>query len=343
MRSILAVLLALSFTAHASREGDEYRLTSPSEAQLRVIAREFSVVRREGRDFDFFVPAPLLPRFKTLAPSALRIPSEDAKALDSADYRTYESVGAELKALEQQYPELVKLEVYGKTKSGHNLYALKVSDNVAQNEDEPELMLTSATHGDELISVEVNMNLLRELLEGHGKDARLTKMVDEHELYYIPMVNPEGFSQRTRSANGWIDPNRDYPYPKNPTRESVDCIAGIIAFFNAHDFKGSLDIHASGKMVMYPWAYTYDALPSAEDQQFRYLVNSMAEQNHYAAGQISKVIYIAEGSSADYYYWKKKTTAIAVELTTSKVPPVGRIPAVVAEAREMIWRFIEHF
>jgi len=184
---------------------------------------------------------------------------------------------------------------------------------------------------------------VKELLAGQGRNTRLSRMVTDHELWVLPMVNPQGYSRRTRYAGGFTDPNRDYPYPDDPNVQSVDCIDLLRKFFHAHDFKGSLDVHAYGKMVMYPWAYTERAPESADVLDFDHLVNSMAEQNGYAAGQISQVIYVAKGSSADYYYWKNRTKAIAVELGTSKVPPISRVPAVVDEAREMVWRFIENF
>lgn len=341
--SLFLLICTTIASAHFDRYGDDYRVHSPAPQAMEAAAAEFEVLRKTPAGFDFYVPHAKLARFKQLLPMAVRLPGEQTKALDLADYRTYESVGNELRQLAQDYPQLVKLETYGRTRSGHALYALKISDNVALDEDEPELMITSATHGDELITVEVLMALVKELLSSYGKNQRLSRMLSENELYILPMVNPEGYARRSRYAGGWTDPNRDYPWPEQAQRESIDCIDAQIKFFHAHNFKGSLDIHASGKMVMYPWAYTREA-PAAEDERnFDYLVKSMAEQNGYAAGQISKVIYVAKGSSADYYYWKNKTTAIAVELTTSKAPPMAQVPRVIDEAREMVWRFIENF
>lgn len=343
MAYIFSILLLLtSPLARASSDGSEFKIISPSRELMDQVASEFEVLRKVEDGFEVFISTPKINRFKSLVPQAKLIESNELKSFDLNSYRTYESVSAELKSLAVKYPTLAKLEVYGTTKSGHTLYALKVSDNVKINENEPELMITSATHGDELISVEVTMELLNELLSSYGKDPRLTKMIADHEIFFLPMVNAQGYSGRSRYA-GWTDPNRDYPFPEIANRQSVDCIDSLIKFFHAHDFRGSLDIHASGKMVMYPWAYTKAAPETNDERNFDYLVKSMAELNNYKAGQISKVIYVAKGSSADYYYWKNKTTAIAVELTTTKVPAYSKVPEVVDEAREMIWRFIENF
>jgi hypothetical protein len=69
----------------------------------------------------------------------------------------------------------------------------------------------------------------------------------------------------------------------------------------------------------------------------------MAKDNQYKAGQISTTIYVAEGSSADYFYWKSGTKAVAVEIGKEKIPHWNKIPAITNEAREMIWTFLEYF
>ena len=69
----------------------------------------------------------------------------------------------------------------------------------------------------------------------------------------------------------------------------------------------------------------------------------MAEENRYRYGPISRVIYIARGSSADFYYGHNNGLALGIELTTSKFPRASRIPRVVKEASEMTWNYLEYF
>ena len=73
------------------------------------------------------------------------------------------------------------------------------------------------------------------------------------------------------------------------------------------------------------------------------MFDTMAAANGYQVGQISRILYVAEGSSADYYYWKHQSLSYGVEITTDKSPPSSSIPSVTTEDREMIWKFIEHF
>jgi hypothetical protein len=60
-------------------------------------------------------------------------------------------------------------------------------------------------------------------------------------------------------------------------------------------------------------------------------------------GPISEVIYVAKGSSADYYYWQKKTKALAIEVGRAKAPPAQQIPAYTEAQAEATWRFLESF
>lgn len=337
----LIFLSAASF-AHNNNDLNTFHLISPDTKTIDAVANEFEVVKKLANGFEIYVPQSRVKRFLELAPQATVISTNKSKSADLSGYRDLKKVEEELQKLALQFPALAKLETYGTTANGFKLYALKVSDNVQLDEDEPELMITSATHGDEIITVEVEMELLTLLLQNYDKDARLTKMVNEKEIYFIPVVNPHGYSRRDRYANN-VDPNRDYPYPGDENKQSVDCIDAIRKFFHSHNIKGSIDLHASGELIMYPWAYTKSSPPKEDEDVFQYLTNSMAEINKYEAGQISKIIYVAKGSSADYYYWKNKTLALGIELTTTKAPPFAAVPKVIEESKEMIWRFIEHF
>ena len=338
------IFFSLSAFAHNNSSLQTYQLIAPEIKVIDAVSEEFEVVRKIANGFEIYVPISKKARFLELAPQAKFISNDEFKNPGTFEgYRDYKKVEEELKQIAAQFPDIAKLETYGTTEDGHTLYVLKVSDNVQIDEDEPELMITSATHGDEIITVEVEMELIKSLLQNYEKDARLSKMLKEKEIFFIPMVNPQGYSQRDRYANNNTDPNRDYPYPGDENKKSVDCIDALRTWFHSRDIKGSIDLHAYGKLIMFPWAYTKSSPPRDDEINFQYLTNSMAEINKYKAGQISKIIYVAKGSSADYYYWKNKTLALGIELSSSKAPPYGAVPRIVEESREMIWRFIEHF
>lgn len=341
----LAALIATQFVfAQEVIKSFEVNQNNP---QMQNIADLFEVKDKLKNSFLVYVIEQRVAEFRKLAPKA-KLVSEDInahlKGKNLEGYHKFPQVKDIYYDFAKNFPDNAKIEVYGKSERGLELFALKVSSDAVTKENKPKLMITSATHGDELITVEVQLRLVKELLEGAKTNSRLKRMIDEHVIYFIPVVNPDGFTRRSRYTSGRVDPNRDYPWPDRPNRISkVTCIKNLINFFHKHDFKGSMDIHASGKMVMFPWGYTKDEITSADFNFMSKLTSDMAKENKYRHGPISKVIYVAKGSSADYYYWKNGAVALAVELTTTKVPGARRIAGVVDEAREMLWKFIESF
>ena len=337
---VLISLIALN-TTFAAEKIRSYKV-SVNPLVMDKIARQFEVVQKLEKGYEVYVLEERINEFLKLAPDAILLERNIHKQTAEqaiAVYRNYSQVEKDLVAFAENYKSIATLEIYGKTKQGRNLYALKLSTGEGSK---PRLMVTAATHGDELITTEVLFNLTGELLKGYGLDARLTKILDGRDIYVIPVVSPDSFEARQRYVQS-MDPNRAYPWPEDPNNKTVDVIQAMMDFTNKMKFTGSLDMHAYGKMVMYPWGYTRKPPVASDVAGFKDLVTSMAKDNQYKAGQISTTIYVAEGSSADYFYWKTGTKALAVEIGREKIPHWDKIPAITNESREMIWTFLEYF
>ncbi len=341
---ILALLIAINIWAKEStKETIRSYEVSVNPLQMNKIAKDFEVVAKLPKGFEVYVLEEDVEKFLKLAPRARLLEKNihaniDDKAIEN--YRNFAMVEKDLKDMAKNYPLLANLETYGKSLEGRNLYSLKLSTG---GENKPKLMVTAATHGDELITTEVLFSLTNELLQGYGKDSRITKILNSRDIYIVPVVSPDSFEARDRYVQR-KDPNRSYPWPANETNSTVDVIEAMMNYTNKMKFTGSLDMHAYGKLVMYPWAYTKKAPTNSNDVSvFKDIVQTMARDNQYTAGQISTTIYVAEGSSCDYYYWKSGTKAIAVELGREKIPHWSKIPTIVKESREMVWSFLEYF
>ena len=324
----------------------QYFISPSSDEVMQQVASKFEVVHREADGFEIIVPARRADELFALVPDAeLMIAdiSAEIRNLDeswAAGYNDLDSTYAYLQAVVAKYPEIAAIKTYGKSKEGRPLLVLKISDNVHLNEAEPEIMITSATHGNELITVEVVLGLIDNLTKYYGHNRRVNSAVDDHELFFIPVVNPDGYVRKSRYANG-VDPNREYPWPEKPIRDSNECIASLIKFFGSRDIKGSLDFHSYGKMFMYPWAYSSD--DSADKAVYQRVAGKMAEAIGYRHGQISQILYPAPGSSADYYYWKNRTIALGIEIGERHVPNPSLIEKHVSEHLLTTLLFIEAF
>ena len=343
MRLSVWVIL-LSAVALAAPENpilSRYRVVPKSPKAMDSIAEHYEVLKRDGKAFEVIVPQKDAAHLLSLTESSSLLEADLRDTVRSA-LRKWEAGyhNFELKDTVAKFPTLATLEEYGKSMENRPLLALKLTGKEAPNK--PEIMLTAATHGDELITVEVLLGLLSQLTKSYGSDSRLTKILDSAVIYFIPVVNPDGYVRSERYSNG-VDPNRDYPWPEKPERNPNPCIKAVINFFHAHAIKGSIDFHAYGEMIMYPWAYTYSPVSSELHEPLERVTGQMASHNGYVHGQISDVIYVAKGSSADYYLWKKNTLALGIEMATTKVPSVSQIPAILKDNTESTWTFIESF
>ena len=86
---------------------------------------------------------------------------------------------------------------------GLRVYALKISDNPAQNESEPEMLFMGAHHGKEMISASIVMNLIERILSKYTIDDEVKKLVNTTEGWFIPVVNPNGYERTCSNHAAW--------------------------------------------------------------------------------------------------------------------------------------------
>lgn len=109
------------------------------------------------------------------------------------EYHTYDEVVAELQMLQALYPTIGKLYDLGPTTQlGRRMWAFKVSDNVAAEEDEPAVLYDGEHHACEVMGLELCLNFLNDLLSGYGSNPTITNWVDNTEIWFVPAVNPDG-------------------------------------------------------------------------------------------------------------------------------------------------------
>ena len=110
------------------------------------------------------------------------------------EYHTYEEMTRELDSLYQAYPEIAFMESLGvSTLDQRVIWGFKVSDNVEIDEDEPAVLYVSTHHGCEMIGMEYCLYLIGYLLANYGVDPQVTRWVDETEIWFVPLFNPDGY------------------------------------------------------------------------------------------------------------------------------------------------------
>ncbi|MCK4757579.1 MAG: hypothetical protein KAS67_03930, partial [Thermoplasmata archaeon] len=276
---------------------------------------------------------------------------------DFASYHNYEAMADYLQGLADDHPEIVKLEDLGDTKQGRDILAVKVSDNVETDEPgEPDILYMGGHHGNEPISVEVPLYLLDFLVTNYDTNGKVARWVDSREIWFVPMVNPDGIEAGTRknqniidldgdgtmdSGTG-VDLNRNYDQNWGTQGTSTDptdtTYCGEYAFSeyetraiwdlaDAHNFVLSMSFHSFGEKVYYPWGNTIETA-SPQSQLLEDISAEIAERNGYLAIEGNEDgTYVTSGDSDDWLY-SRGTLPFTIELSTQFRPPEAVIEAI---------------
>src|SRR5262249_32326817 len=220
------------------------------------------------------------------------------------NYYTVAEIEAAIDAAVAAYPaiaqkvDLTALPGGVRTWENRSIFALKVSDNVALDEDEPAIVVAGQTHARELNAPVMVIGAMNRVLQGYAVDPALQALVDGHELWFVPMMNPDGVNhvwnvdnlwRKNRRNNGGgvfgVDNNRNYPFlwglcgsssttgsetSRGPSAASEPETQTMRNFIDRLRPELYLDFHSFGQDVLHLWAPCATVSPtwSAFDQRY---------------------------------------------------------------------------
>jgi carboxypeptidase T len=169
-----------------SAEHSGLNITATPEEIRRIEALGYKVQRQD-------LPAP------PGAVTPLDFPSADSR------YHNYAEMTAEINQALVDHPTLISKRVIGTSYQGREIWALKISDNVATDEAEPEVLFTAHQHAREHLTVEMALYLVSLFTDQYATDTRVRDLVDSREIWIVPDVNPDGgeYDIATGSYRSW--------------------------------------------------------------------------------------------------------------------------------------------
>jgi len=252
-------------------------------------------------------------------------------------YHTYDEVVAWVHLMASTYPTMATAIDIGKSYQGRSQWALKISSPKSGNR--PALWLDANIHAREWITCATVTFMAQKLLEDYGKVGEVTLILDNLDIYVLPLTNVDGYAytwtndrmwRKTRRPNTGstcvgTDPNRNWDFHWREAGVSTspcsDIFCGPHAFseacaLNVANFLtlikasstlvGYISFHSYSQLWMTPWGYT-DALPKDYGVQNALSAASVAALTkvfgtQYVYGPISTTIYPASGNSVDWVY-----------------------------------------
>ncbi len=214
-------------------------------------------------------------------------------------YHTNAEMVAEIKAAAAAYPDLVKIRSIGKSYQGRDIWVAKVSDHVASDEAEPEVLVDALHHARERLGLEQALYLLRMLTREYASDPAVRYVVDIRETWIIFSVNPDGHvydlggnpyrlwrkNRQPTPGSRYVgtDLNRNYDYHwgccggssanptawnyRGPAKFSATETRVVRDFVNSRVIGGQqqirlhLTLHTNGEQVLWPYGYTKTDVP----------------------------------------------------------------------------------
>ena len=247
-------------------------------------------------------------------------------------YYTYQEAVNALNTIHNNFPNLTTAPLnIGTTWEGRTIYAMKISDNPDQNENEPAVLLNGVHHAREPIGCSIVIEFAKYLLNRYGTDPDITWLIDNRELWIVPVVNPDGYVynetlssglwRKNRRNNGGgiygVDLNRNYGYMwgyddqgsspdpsseiyRGPSPFSEPETQAMRELCDSIKPVIALNYHSYSNLLLFPWGY--DTYYTPDDPLFRAMSIVMTEKSGYTYGTPWELLYTANGDSDDWMY-----------------------------------------
>lgn len=277
------------------------------------------------------------------------LPDVSAPPIPFGGYKTLTEIYDYLDDMITSHPGIITNRIsIGQTIEGRDIYAVKISDNPDIDEDEPELFFHSLIHSHEVITPEVLLYFMDYLTDNYGTDPEVTYIVDNRELWFVLIVNPDGYvyNELTKPNGGglWsknrrdnldgsfgvdLDCNFDYEWGydiigSSPSTEDEDYRGvgpfsepesqAIRDFCVAHDFVITVAYHSYWNWILFPWGYDVNTTP--DEGLFWVLADSMSSYNGYTPKPSTAYVY--NGGFNDWSYGeqtiKNKSLSLRIEV-----------------------------
>ncbi|KIF01083.1 peptidase M14 [Streptomyces sp. RSD-27] len=255
----------------------------------------------------------------------------------------------------QQNPGLTKVVSIGKTVQGKDILALKVTKDAARTKDggRPSVLYMSNQHAREWITPEMTRRLMHHTLDNYGKDARITRLVDSTELWFLLSANPDGYDytftspaarlwrKNLRDNNGdgritavdGVDLNRNFAYKwgydnegsspntssetyRGPTAQSEPETVALDAFEKRIGFRYAINYHSASELLLYGVGWQV-ATPTPDDVAYKALAGTPehpAVPGYYP--QISSELYTTNGEADGHAANANGVMMFTPEMTT---------------------------
>ena len=268
-----------------------------------------------------------------------------------ANYKNLTDIYGRLDDFQTQYPNLVTSFSIGQSYEGREIRGIKIAGTGSTKSTKPAVLINGTQHAREWISPMTNMYAADQLLAEYGSDVEITEILDEVDVYVIPVVNPDGYEfswaspastnrfwrkNRRDNMNGTfgVDLNRNWGVgwggggsSGNPSTDTYRGTAPFSEpetaalrdfFLNNQNLVSTIDFHSFSQLILTP--YGYSSFAQAPDGAMMMQVAHEMSQSIYSVhgerytAQRATDLYLASGLSIDWTYDHENVYSYTIEL-----------------------------
>lgn len=271
----------------------------------------------------------------------------DAQKAPDAQYKTPDEIKEILDSYVAKYPSLATLHSIGKSVEGRDIWGIRItSESEDSPKSKPTILFNGMHHAREVMTPEVVLDTMEQLLTGYDKDPKITRWVDNTEIWLVPMLNPDGnqkvwtrnsmWRKNTRGGYG-VDINRNYPYrwggcqgssgstqsetyrgpaegSEPETKALMNLVSSVQPVFN-------ISYHSYSEMVLFPYGCEGARSETKEivEPLGRAIAASLPRETGsgtYVAGTSWEILYSVDGSDMDWMYHEHHVIPYVIELNS---------------------------
>jgi g-D-glutamyl-meso-diaminopimelate peptidase len=128
--------------------------------------------------------------------------SEASTIVDTTNTYSYEEMVADIKLLQNTYPELIQYETIGKSEFNRDIMAVKVGKGEATT------LINGSHHAREWLSTMIVMEMIESYAKAYHSNSLVgayyaKDMLNEISISFVPMVNPDGVTLQQRGLEAF--------------------------------------------------------------------------------------------------------------------------------------------
>jgi len=377
----MAFLMTIAATTNAAAQNVEryFRFTIKDKSELDRLTRTVSISNFKHDTVYAHANEEEWRTFKSMGYDAEELPYPGRRdllevtnsliGLQNWDrYPTYQAYLSMMARYAADFPTLCRLDTIGFSVEHRLILVLKISKKVMSREDKPQFLYTSSMHGDELTGFVLLLRLADYLLTQYGQATpegqRVTKLLDNMEIWLNPLFNPDGayrlggdtsISNATRSNAHGVNLNRNFPDRINDPKNTIDGrepeTQAMMLWTRKRNFTLSANLHSGSQVVNYPWdngatSGSYSVCP--DDQWFIHVSRTFAMSNpDIMNGGFPNGItngcewYVIYGGRQDWMYWWNGGREVTIELDYDGLPADSLLPVYWMHNKESFLGYME--